>query len=284
MFIEMMLRERHVMNQQKKKIHYWGGMILLLLATSACKNFHHTNKQTVIVETPMVEGAMCLLTNNIGDQWRVFDTPQTTTISVGHGPMTIQCEKQGYKKTIVQIQERYPHEMPYKEYQYMIKSALNVTRDITQDIGKAYPNVLVVLMEPRTFSDEQEKIDWLAAKQSYEKMYQEPNRSDRLVELLKQDRDLEEHLLQRQLEEEVTVNRQQSAENFIARQRQLQQNRKNIESYAQERQSMRRKILNDYRSDKAKQSTAKKNLPLAIDPAKKNAQESINSLRKILDR
>ena len=180
----------------------------LVVTLSGCADFTHTNKQTVIVETPMVEHAECDLIDNIGNRWVVYDTPEPVTITSGYGPITLQCSKKGYKKTIVQIKERYPHEMPLKEYQYMMRSGLSLVKDIANDVGKRYPDVLVVLMEPHTFKDEEERIDWLAAKHSYEKMYQEPDRSDRLMELVQVEKNMKQRLIERQLREEVKVERE----------------------------------------------------------------------------
>lgn len=220
---------------------------IFVLLLNSCTSFSNANKQTVIVETPMVEGVECDLTDNIGNRWGVSQTPEAVTISNGHGPMTLECYKNGYKKTVVQIKERYPHEMPIKEYQYMVRTGVSFVKDFTHDVGKRYPNVLVVLMEPRSFQDEEERIDWLAAKQSYEKMYQEPSRSDRIAELVKVEKNMEQMLEERKNVLQAKVEQELKGEAFIDRNRRIAEYKKNISTNAAYRKSMRRKILDHYR-------------------------------------
>ena len=268
----------------------------VVLSVSACIDLRKSNKQTVIVETPMVNGAECEMIDNIGTKWYIYDTPEVINITNGQGPITLKCIRDGYKKTIVQIRERYPHEMPLKEYQYMIKSALSVVNDITVDAGKRYPSVLVVLMEPLKFSDEQEKIDWLAAKQSYEKMYQEPDRSDRILELEMVEKTVKRQLLERQVREEIEYEKEIKGEEFIANNRKIQQHKDNISKHSENRKSVRRKILDHFRkklgfpaakekqvvnnNKESKKDFSKKtiNNNTSIDKAKKN----IELLREVL--
>lgn len=242
----------------------------LIVTLSGCTDFSHTNKQTVIVETPMVEHAECDLIDTIGNRWVVYDTPEPVTITSGYGPITLQCFKKGYKKTIVQIRERYPHEMPLKEYQYMIRSGLGFVKDIANDVGKRYPDVLVVLMEPHSFKDEEERIDWLAAKHSYEKMYQEPDRSDRLMELVQVEKNIEQRFIERQLREEVKVERELKGEAFIRRNRKITELKENISENAEIRRSLRRKLLDHYREK------------LGFKPARKATKATIQVTKEAL--
>lgn len=135
---------------------------------SGCVDFNGARNQTIVLETPLVEGAECDLTDNRGKKWYVAETPEVLTITKGHGPIVIDCTKKGYKRTITQVEEFYPK----PDYQHVATSAMVGMRDLTSNIGKQYPSRIVIMMEPKEFADEQQRVDWLVAKQSYDKMYQ----------------------------------------------------------------------------------------------------------------
>jgi hypothetical protein len=154
----------------------------------------------------------------------------------GYGPMTIDCTKKGYKRTIVAVDEVYGDK---HDYQHVATSAIGAARDITMDIGKHYPYKLVVLMEPEKFGSEQEKIDWLTAKHSYEKMYQEERDTYREVKLQDAEKLWDENVTKKVSELKAEKKASDKAEAWIEQKAETKGRIDRIEDNIKRRQALR---------------------------------------------
>jgi hypothetical protein len=81
------------------------GFVALAWLLSGCATVVSGSKQTVTVTTPNIEGAMCSLSDSKGRVWYIEQTPGTALVKRGDGPISIICNKDGYKKGTALLEE-----------------------------------------------------------------------------------------------------------------------------------------------------------------------------------
>lgn len=139
-----------------------------LLLVSGCTDGNQIGVQSVAINTPYAEGATCRMKDDRGNRVYLDETPGIVTLKRGYGPLHIICEKAGFKKTMILVEERYPADIT----ENLMDNVVAGMSDITRDVGKQYPETITVLLEPEVFNSNQEEIDWLTVKRSLVDKYQ----------------------------------------------------------------------------------------------------------------
>lgn len=213
-------------------------ILVLSLTTTACIKPSTLHNQTVIVETPEADNASCDLVDSKGHSWYLHTTPGTATIKKGYGPLTVTCERSGFRRTAVLVEEEYME----AKYNHIINSAYSVLKDPSAHAGTKYPERIIVLMEPKQFANEQERIDWKTRKHSYQKMYQEKKREKRYSEIDRIDQEQREI---RKREAEMIAHKAEQdrkAEEWIAERAEVREKAQAVEKRIKRRNEIREQL------------------------------------------
>jgi len=154
-----------------------------LTSCSAYQSALEAKSQTIVINTPMVEGASCSLKDNRGNKWYLNGTPGAVTVKSGHPPLSIICSKTDYKKTIAILLDKKKDLMkldnqkvtPEASTEFVSKTPRlvpNVLEEATgfvldpyAQISTQYPAEISIWMEPKTWESEQAKREWIFEKQ-----------------------------------------------------------------------------------------------------------------------
>ena len=79
-----------------------GGVLLC----SGCATITSGTTQNIRVDTGEVAGANCEGVDKKGHKFHWLNTPSSTVVQKGDGPMFITCEKEGYQKATVSTDEK----------------------------------------------------------------------------------------------------------------------------------------------------------------------------------
>lgn len=143
--------------------------LLLSLSLAACLGACSTittgTTQPLTVETPYAEGAACSLTDSKGATWRVQETPQTVEVTKGDGPMTIACEKSGFKDGKTVMQEGFAGATLGN---VILGGGIGIIVDAASGAAQEYPDKVSVWLEPKSFASTSEREKWFDAKAAYE--------------------------------------------------------------------------------------------------------------------
>lgn len=139
------------------------GFVACVLAVSGCASIA---MHTVSVITPGAEGADCGLLDSKENRYFVNDTPGSVKVRRGDGPLTVTCEKEGFKKATATFDEKYPGTTGGG----MVLQALFIG---PFSAGAAatrykYPDELRVFLEPIEWESGEQRQQWLDEKAAYE--------------------------------------------------------------------------------------------------------------------
>ena len=134
------------------------GLVLSLLVTS-CATLTAGTSQSILVDVLNVPGAQCRGVDSKGRTYVWVDTPSTTTVHKGDGPMTLICEKDGFKKTVMEFDEGITN-ATYGNI--LIGGGIGLAVDIASGAAQEYPSKVHLVMEPlepasQSTQDEYEK-------------------------------------------------------------------------------------------------------------------------------
>jgi hypothetical protein len=112
---------------------------------STMQDIQDSNIQNFTVVTPSIENAHCRITDNRGRGWDILATPGSVMLQQGYGPLTVICNKDGYKPGVA-----------------IVKDNSNVVLHASKYVGvpPTYPAQVSITLEPRIFSSNAEKEDW----------------------------------------------------------------------------------------------------------------------------
>lgn len=158
----------------------------LISGCSAVESAQLAKSRTVVINTPLVEGAQCTVKNNRGVSWYVRSTPGDITLKDGHPPLTIICTRKGYKKTVIQVGDERKNLLTLDDQRLMpeissgfisktprlVPGILEETAGFAQDpfasIATKFPSQISVWMEPIEWESEDEMRAWNFEKKVYE--------------------------------------------------------------------------------------------------------------------
>ena len=137
----------------------------LIAAVAACSTITSGTTQPLTVETPYADNASCTMTDTKNGTWRIEKTPDTREVRKGDGPMTITCQKAGFKTTKVVVQERFAGATLGN---VILGGGIGIIVDAASGAAQDYPDVAKVYMEPNKWSSEEAKVNWMKEKAAYE--------------------------------------------------------------------------------------------------------------------
>lgn len=111
---------------------------MALLLTAGCATIFEGETQTITLQTPGVDHAVCLLTRP-GSHTRVW-TPTTVTITKSRGPMVVDCLAQGNREKILIVRPGTPKTFNENAANLMIGAAY----DYETDAMYIYPDRIVI--------------------------------------------------------------------------------------------------------------------------------------------
>ena len=136
------------------------------------------NTQNILVQTPRVEGATCDVTDGVGRNWSIWETPGSVAVQEGHPPLVIICTKKGFKKSVLTINEQkeeiltidgkridfsvfghFPTKFP-RLIPSAVREVAGFAQDPTGSISTEYPHEITVWMEPKYWESEEQMRQW----------------------------------------------------------------------------------------------------------------------------
>jgi hypothetical protein len=132
-----------------------------MLTFTGCATLTTGTNQSVTVDTEKdVYDASCKLTDKKDRSWHLR-TPGTVMVRKGDGPMTILCEKEGYKPSQLVVEETIT---AATFGNIILGGAVGVVVDAATGAAQKYPANIIVWMEPEKWASEEDKTAWLMAK------------------------------------------------------------------------------------------------------------------------
>lgn len=131
-----------------------------LYGLSACTQldaYNRVNQQTILIETPMTNGASCSLTDRSGRVVYAGDTPTSVTAPVGRPPLTVLCWKDGYKKARAHIDENY---ITIQTFPTILEEFTGFLKDPFKQPGARYPQTIHLWLEPMRWPSASYKATW----------------------------------------------------------------------------------------------------------------------------
>ncbi|NGZ29208.1 MAG: hypothetical protein G8345_20265 [Magnetococcales bacterium] len=132
-----------------------GWLMVLAMLTSGCGMMVKFKAEEIQLLTPEVSGANCEITDKRGRKWQVESTPAAVTVSAGASPLSVICQRRGYKPTVVLVESmnfwRRNDQLPLS----------GATFGEAAGQGRYYPQVIEVWMEHSVWKEEDEKKAWL---------------------------------------------------------------------------------------------------------------------------
>lgn len=144
-----------------KSLPVLGAMMLL----GGCSTIVTGTTQPFTVKTKQALGAECVLKDTKERVWRISSTPQTVEVNKGDGPMTITCSKEGYKTATLVVEESFAGATLGN---IILGGGIGVIVDAASGAAQEYPDDATLWLEPLEWSSEEEKQEWLSAKQAFE--------------------------------------------------------------------------------------------------------------------
>lgn len=124
------------------------SLLIALLSLSSCATIMGGGRQSVTVLTPGVEGAKCTLEDTKGRVSYVEQTPSSTIVKRGDGPITVICEKEGYLKGTGTLKESIAP-ANYGNLALLALAPIGYFIDGLTGSAQIYKNSIEIEMEPK---------------------------------------------------------------------------------------------------------------------------------------
>lgn len=123
--------------------------------------------QSVLLETPYVKNAKCQIMDAHTNRWVVKRTPKLFAIKAGYPPLTIFCQRKGYKDTKVTVEDYVIEISDIKQMPSVLEEIIGAGNDIYGKFGSRYPDHIKVWMEPEEWKSEEEMREWAYERKVY---------------------------------------------------------------------------------------------------------------------
>lgn len=120
----------------------------------ACSTVVQGTHQNLAVLTPRADGAQCRLEDSKGMNYFVKSTPGNVLVSRGDGPLTVTCERAGFKTTTQTVEQSLEG---WTLGNLIIGGAVGAGVDVASGAWLKYPPVIRVYMERTVWRSEEEK-------------------------------------------------------------------------------------------------------------------------------
>ena len=118
---------------------------LLPLLLTQCATLTSGTSQSILIDVLNAPGAICRGTDNKGRQYVWFETPASTTVHKGDGPMALICEKEGFEKTTMTFDEGLTN-ATYGNI--IIGGGIGILVDTMSGAAQEYPSQVRFVMKP----------------------------------------------------------------------------------------------------------------------------------------
>lgn len=135
------------------------------MALMGCSTITTGVSQPFTVNTPMADGAKCILKDSKGAQWVMNATPMTLEVRKGDGPMTVSCSKAGFNDAEIVVEEGLAG-MTFGNV--ILGGGIGVIVDAASGAAQEYPDAVSVWLEPKQFASKASADEWSAAKQAFD--------------------------------------------------------------------------------------------------------------------
>lgn len=139
--------------------------LLLLPMLAACSTIMSGTTQSVLVNTPFVDGAKCTLTDSKKGTWYLPATPGSVTVNKGDGPMHVVCTKAGYETGIASADDEL---QPATFGNIILGGGIGVFVDAADGAAQKYPDAITVWMKPLKWASEKQRKQWESAKATFD--------------------------------------------------------------------------------------------------------------------
>jgi len=137
--------------------------LALALTLSGCATIASGTTQSILVDTFNATGATCKGVDKKGREYYWVNTPSSTTVQKGDGPMSITCEKAGFKKTIHTIDETITASTFGN---IILGGGIGFLVDATSGAAQEYPTLVRFPLEPDESASADVKDAYNKAKQA----------------------------------------------------------------------------------------------------------------------
>lgn len=140
-------------------------MVALCALLGACASITSGTQQALFIETPMVDGALCKLTDSKKGSWYLPTTPGSVSVLKGDGPMNVVCEKTGYVTGITSVDE----ETAGATFgNILLGGGIGIFVDAATGAAQKYPDKVVVWMRPTEWKSPDQEVSWNAEKRKFD--------------------------------------------------------------------------------------------------------------------
>jgi len=140
-------------------------LAILSLALGACASITSGTQQAIFVETPLLNGAVCKLTDSKKGSWYLPASPGSVSVLKGDGPMNIVCDKDGYVTGVISVDEDMAGATLGN---IILGGGIGIFVDAATGAAQKYPDKVVVWMKPTAWKSPDDETAWLAAKQKFD--------------------------------------------------------------------------------------------------------------------
>ena len=131
--------------------------IVGILFLSGCATILSGTTQSITIDTLNVKGANCKGIDKKGKAFHWICTPASTAVHKGDGPMTIICEREGFKKTVYTTDEGLTTSFWGN---IILGGGIGMLVDATSGAAQGYPTLLKFPMEPEDSAPEAAKAEY----------------------------------------------------------------------------------------------------------------------------
>ena len=124
-----------------------------------------TEQNITLVTEKNVTGAKCELTDAKSKKWYVASTPGSANVHRGDGPMSVICEKSGYRTANLMVDETLAGATLGN---ILIGGGVGILVDAVSGSAQRYPDQITVWMEPEKWSSESDRLEWMKEKDKFD--------------------------------------------------------------------------------------------------------------------
>ena len=136
--------------------------LMMSLTLAGCATIMSGTTQSVFLDTFNAPGATCKGIDKKGREYFWVNTPSATTVQKGDGPMTIACEKTGFKKSFHTIDETI---VGSTFGNIILGGGIGIFVDAASGAAQEYPTLVRFPLEPVESASPEVKEAYNKAKQ-----------------------------------------------------------------------------------------------------------------------
>jgi hypothetical protein len=139
-------------------------VILAFLGTVVvgCATIASGTTQSIMIDTFNAHGATCKGVDKKGREYFWVNTPSSTTVQKGDAPMTITCDKSGFKRTVHVIDETI---VAATFGNIILGGGIGFLVDATSGAAQEYPTLVKFPLEPDESASQEVKAAYEKARQ-----------------------------------------------------------------------------------------------------------------------